>query len=784
MAIHLLPPQVANQIAAGEVVERPAAVVKELMENALDSGADSISVVIENGGSRLIQVRDNGSGIPRDELPLALKRHATSKITSIEDLDHLLSMGFRGEALASIAAVSRLLLVSRPREQEMAWAVSVEGLGQDPELHPAAYPEGTSVEVRDLFFNTPARRRFLRSEKTEFLQIEEIFRRLALSRREVAFSLKNARHSIYDLRKAQDEKSYRERLKSIIGNGFLNDLLQFSEESSGICFSGYVNPAPVAHPCQYFFVNGRIVKDKTLVHAINTAFEDEFGEKRSVQYVFFLEMDPGEVDINVHPQKYEVRFQKANEIHDFIALVLKNSLRRAQQLLPETLEETMNPDPEHGYTPRPIAVRDSRIQDLRRESLGTKSFRDTGADAVSEEQCEQAIFNANSAAVSSALSSGVRDSHSADAAIIDYDGTVPASSESGPDEVYRRLFGNRTGKKEEAVSVPPNSGQIFSAPAHLLPQRTDFQNGSVFSKDIARYNANARAQEFSKSLLDLSRANPIGGGEKSGLGEIPQNDGIRTGICANSGRPSVLESSDHLSGSDVATGYSPRTDFGTDLETDLLPWIDTHSGDSLFVPVLIPERDYVVARLAQQLFLVNTKKLAASLFIWRLRERLKMRAGDLLRRSDLPVPFYFHMTRSLSPEMLNALAELGFVIEAGLYDAGATAVPALVRGSDFGKFFRNFLGDIDEAAVLDELQDPAGQVTLSGNGISVCTSRTLVNAFFEALFLEKTPTFFSQEMTERILRAVPDVDFIAELSQDVIWEIPLEMMIREHFSHD
>jgi len=780
MGIHLLPPQVANQIAAGEVVERPAAVVKELMENALDSGADSISVVIENGGSRLIQVRDNGSGIPRDELPLALKRHATSKIAAIEDLDHLLSMGFRGEALASIAAVSRLVLVSRPRDQEMAWAVSVEGLGQEPELHPAAYPEGTSAEVRDLFFNTPARRRFLRSEKTEFLQIEEIFRRLALSRREVAFSLKNGRHVIYDLRRTQDEKSYRERLRSIIGNGFLNDLLQFSEENSGVRFSGYVNPAPVPHPCQYFFINGRIVRDKTLVHAINTAFEDEFGEKRSVQYVFFLEMDPGEVDINVHPQKYEVRFQKANEIHDFIALVLKNTLRRAQQLLPETMEETGNPDPEHGYTPRPIAVSASRIQELERESLATGKGGETGSSGFPENQspgipvppsASFPVFPADSP-----------ESHVADAAVIDYDAPSSGVSETGADDLYRKLFGNRTGRKEESPPDSRESGQLFSAYSHFPAAGGGFPCGG------GRYNAsaNARAKEFSKSLLDLSRTKPIGSDDMSGTGEreLPPPRGITSETAGTSGNPAGEAATGRSPVPGNGSGRSTQCVSGTAQGTDLFPWLSPSSGDSPCAAVLIPEINYAVARMSQRLFLVNTKKLAGRLFARRFCERLDTDAGDLLRRSELSIPFLVRLNRSFSPEIMKALAELGFTMDTGLYETSVAAVPAVVRGSDFGKFFRNFLEDLDENAVLEELRAPAGQIALTGGELAGYTSRTLVLAFAAALFAEKAPVIFSQEMAERVLGSVPDAVFFTGLPEDIVWELPLGMMIREHLADE
>ena len=787
MGIHLLPPQVANQIAAGEVVERPAAVVKELMENALDAGADDISVVIENGGSRLIQVRDNGSGIPKEELPLALKRHATSKISAIEDLDHLFSMGFRGEALASIAAVSRLLLVSHPRNQEMAWSVRVEGLGQEAEILPAAYPEGTSVEVRDLFFNTPARRRFLRSEKTEFLQIEEIFRRLCLSRREAAFSLRNGKNIIYDLKKASDEKTYRERLRSIVGNGFLNDLLSFSEERNGLKFSGYVNPAEIPRPCQYFFVNSRIVKDKTLTHAINTAFEEELGEKRSAQYVFFLELDPGDADINVHPQKYEVRFRNPNEVHDFIALVLKNTLRRARQLLPETLEETMNPDPDHGYAPRPLAVNEARLRDLRRESLAQASFPEIlPPDPPAPPSSPSSPRSAGTVYSEADLAAP-------DAAVICYDrepAPSPAGNGNAPDSVFLRLFGNKTGRKEDHSGTTSSGGALFSASSRFLALSSSLQegrgqeDGREQKSSAGRSMQDARAQEFSESLRRLSRANPIGLRENEPARDNSvQADTFSRGNSGISGRETEDPANPGNPDNTGNTGIRMRTP--EDLDRDLMPWLAAPRDNSRSFSFIIPEKGYALIQTDQKIWAVNIRKLAGILFKERIRAELSLPVSDFLKPSKLSLSFQFPVSRDYAPETLKVLSALGFALTPGLHELTITAVPLLVRGSRLREFFKMFLGGLDEDAALRDLHDPGqGTVAAALGDIALWEDSLFFTGFLRAVFQEKAPEFFSREMTERILSGVPEAGYFGTLPGDTAWEMPLGRMIREHFNHD
>jgi len=321
--IHLLSPQLANQIAAGEVVERPASVVKELLENSLDSGADRVELDIEQGGVKLIRLRDNGSGIDKADLPLALSRHATSKIGALEDLEAVGSLGFRGEALASISSVSRLTLTSRPPEQNSAWAVTAQGREMAAEIIPAAHPIGTTVEVRDLFFNTPARRKFLKTEKTEFRHLEEVVKRLALSCYRVGFNLRHNGKVVHQLRAAENEVAREQRLAQLLGKSFVAEsvALDVMAEASGLRLWGWMGLPTFsrAQPDQqYFFVNGRVIRDKVVTHAVRQAYQDVLYHGRHPAYVLYLELDPALVDVNVHPTKHEVRFRESRLVHDFI----------------------------------------------------------------------------------------------------------------------------------------------------------------------------------------------------------------------------------------------------------------------------------------------------------------------------------------------------------------------------------------------------------------------------------------------------------------------------------
>ncbi|WDY58557.1 DNA mismatch repair endonuclease MutL [Pseudomonas sp. PSKL.D1] len=327
--IQLLSPRLANQIAAGEVVERPASVAKELLENSLDSGARRIDVEVEQGGVKLLRVRDDGGGISADDLPLALARHATSKIRELEDLEGVLSLGFRGEALASISSVARLTLTSRTANAGEAWQVETEGRDMTPRVQPAAHPVGTSVEVRDLFFNTPARRKFLKAEKTEFDHLQEVIRRLALARFDVAFHLRHNGKSILSLHEAHDDTARARRVGAICGPGFMEQALPIDVERNGLRLWGWVGLPTFSRSqadLQYFFVNGRAVRDKLVAHAVRQAYRDVLFNGRHPTFVLFLELEPNGVDVNVHPTKHEVRFREGRSVHDFLYGTLHRAL--------------------------------------------------------------------------------------------------------------------------------------------------------------------------------------------------------------------------------------------------------------------------------------------------------------------------------------------------------------------------------------------------------------------------------------------------------------------------
>ncbi|WP_432696520.1 DNA mismatch repair endonuclease MutL [Marinobacterium sp. YM272] len=321
--IHLLSPQLANQIAAGEVVERPASVVKELLENSLDAGATKIDVDVEQGGIKLIRLRDDGGGIEKGDLALALSRHATSKIVQLEDLEAVASLGFRGEALASISSVARLTLTSRTEEQDAAWQVRAEGRDMEAVLEPAAHPRGTTVEVRDLFFNTPARRKFMKKEQTEFRHLEEVIKRMALSRFDVSFNLQHNGRRVQQLRPVDSEQARERRLASLLGGSFIEQAvhLDVSAEASGLRLWGWIGLPTYSRSQadqQYFFVNGRIIRDKVVTHAVRQAYSDVLFHGRHPAFVLYLELDPALVDVNVHPTKHEVRFRESRLVHDFI----------------------------------------------------------------------------------------------------------------------------------------------------------------------------------------------------------------------------------------------------------------------------------------------------------------------------------------------------------------------------------------------------------------------------------------------------------------------------------
>ena len=324
--IHTLPSHLVNQIAAGEVVERPASVVKELVENSLDAGAGAITIEVEAGGTRMIRISDDGCGIDQSELNSALSRHATSKIGSLEDLENIASLGFRGEALPSIASVSRLSLASRVGEADCAWRIQAR---DDHEAIPDALPQGTQVEVLELFYNVPARKKFLRTEQTEYKHIETLFKHMALSNPAVAFKLIHNQKVAYQLPSARNLDDQRRRLAQVCGKAFAESLVEIDIADNDLRLQGWV-ALPTFNrsqaDMQYFFVNQRVVRDKLITHAVRQAYQDVLFHGRHPAYVLSLSMDARELDVNVHPQKHEVRFRNSRRVHDFLFRSLHQAL--------------------------------------------------------------------------------------------------------------------------------------------------------------------------------------------------------------------------------------------------------------------------------------------------------------------------------------------------------------------------------------------------------------------------------------------------------------------------
>ncbi len=331
--IRPLPPPLVGQIAAGEVVERPASVVKELVENSLDAGAGRVEVTVESGGIALIRVRDDGHGIAREDLPLALSRHATSKIATLEDLLQVRTFGFRGEALASIAAVARVELVSRTAAEPCGWRLVVPGDGRSGEPLPVAHPVGTTVSVADLFHNVPARRKFLRSERTEFGHIQTFLERLSLSRFEVAFRLRHNQRDVLQLPAAREERAWTRRVGALLGDEFVEHSLLIEFEQDGMRLWGWMGLPAVARrqaDRQWWYVNGRPVRDKLLAHALRQGYRDVLPHDRQPAAVLYLELDPAQVDVNAHPAKLEVRFRDPRTVRDFVARSLHQALGKAR----------------------------------------------------------------------------------------------------------------------------------------------------------------------------------------------------------------------------------------------------------------------------------------------------------------------------------------------------------------------------------------------------------------------------------------------------------------------
>jgi DNA mismatch repair protein MutL len=369
MTIAILPARLANQIAAGEVVERPASVVKELVENSIDAGATTIKIDIEKGGAKRIRIIDNGKGIAKDELALALSRHATSKIKDLDDLEAISSLGFRGEALASISSVARLTLTSKPEAQESAWQANAEGRDMAVSVKPAAHPNGTTIDVSDLFFNTPARRKFLRTEKTEFTHIEEVIKRIALAHFDISFVLSHNHKVVKQFRVANSSIQRNKRVAQVCGQKFIDHAVEVDCQHDGLHLHGWIAQPSFfrnQNDLCYSYVNERMMRDKLINHAIRQAYADLLPSDSYPAFVLFLKLDFRDVDVNVHPAKHEVRFHQGRYVHDFIYSVCHRALQNELELnVDNSTGEIINPEYDSGTEHRAAVQENSFVTPLR-----------------------------------------------------------------------------------------------------------------------------------------------------------------------------------------------------------------------------------------------------------------------------------------------------------------------------------------------------------------------------------------------------------------------------------
>ncbi len=376
MAIAQLPDQLVNQIAAGEVIERPSSIVKELVENSLDAGANNIKVELENGGIRLIRIRDNGYGIEKQDLPLAVHRHATSKISSLDDLESVLSLGFRGEALPSIASVSVMRILSQSQNDDQAWELHADGTHQESELKPVAHPVGTTIEVRDLFFNVPARRKFLRAERTELAHIEGTLKKLALAHFHAAFTLTHNGKTIFSWKSGDSQEHRERRVRDVCGAKFFEQAYFVETENAGLRIWGWIAQPTFSRSqadMQYFYVNQRAVRDKVIAHAVKQAYSDVLYHARQPAFVLFLDIDSTQVDVNVHPAKHEVRFRDSRQVHGFVRRSLQDALASIRPDSGVTPGLDQVAPGQSGDMPRPIGMASPNAEQAR-PGLSSVSF--------------------------------------------------------------------------------------------------------------------------------------------------------------------------------------------------------------------------------------------------------------------------------------------------------------------------------------------------------------------------------------------------------------------------
>jgi len=401
--IHALDARLVNQIAAGEIIERPASMLKELIENALDAGATSIDIEVENAGIKRLKISDNGHGILQQDLAMALSRHATSKIENLTDLEQIATLGFRGEALPSIASVTRMTIKSREQNSDQAWMVSSDGNNTTSKPEPVAHPIGTTIETRDLFYNTPARRKFLRTDTTEFKHVDQIVRRMALSRFDVAFKLSHNGRTVLHLPSVRPDDP--RRVKMVCGDNVPENSIYFEDQREDMRLSGWAGLPSFSRSqadMQYFFLNGRLIRDKTIVHAVRLGYQDVLFHGRHPVYVLYLEMDPAGVDVNVHPTKHEVRFRDSRSVHGFVFRALQRqvgaSAGESGSLTVDAEHGAAVPKPQfsrefsnsHPNNPEPQLTQQNSLQYQNQASGYNTGFHDS-TQRLNQEQIREQI---------------------------------------------------------------------------------------------------------------------------------------------------------------------------------------------------------------------------------------------------------------------------------------------------------------------------------------------------------------------------------------------------------
>ncbi len=699
MRIHALPTQLVNQIAAGEVVERPSSVVKELVENCFDANAQQITIDIEQGGARLIKIRDNGCGIYKDDLPLALSRHATSKIATLQDLEQVSSMGFRGEALPSISSVARLTLISRTADAECAWSVTADGSETNFDPQPDPHPIGTTVDVRDLFYNTPARRKFLKSEKTEFAHIDTLIKRMALSRFDIGFTLTHNHKEVINLKAALSEHDQEQRVADICGSTFIENAVKIDFAASDLLLTGWVGLPTFSRSqqdMQYFYVNGRLIRDKLVSHAIKQAYQDVLFHGRHSVFVLYLTLDPTLVDVNAHPAKLEVRFREGRLVHDFLFSALHRSLANIR--------------PGHLVTP---------INLNTGEGLGVASGSAFNqANALTDHD-----FRNNDIAISSQSHHHVDGLSNAGSSFSDN-----PSQSSDPTNLSHEV------NLHQGNTTPPSLASLNNLATEN--RFNQFNSHEAHASSGTGYNSGTGSRSGFASTYSL---------------RAPQQSSLPLSVSDSINAYAALYPSDASLPSDNSTAQlNPfNTPAGTDPDQSIRSIANSNGSTSNCPPlgyaIAHIHNIYILSETARGIILVDTH--AAHERVTYERLKLQYQQGNLPSQ-PLLLPIKMLVTSAeadLAEEHEAFFMSLGFELNrSGPETITLRSTPALLRNIDKEQLIRDVLADIIVHGMSHRIQEQSNQIlaTMACHG-SVRAHRRLTIAEMNALLRD-------MEQTERI----------------------------------